>query len=353
LDGWGRTQEVMLGYSDSNKDGGMVTSTWEIFRAHRALHEVARDCSVDLMLFHGRGGTVGRGGGPTHRAIMAQPARAFTGKLKLTEQGEVLSWKYSEQGLAQRSLELLVAASLEVLVRADQAPDDRQWDEAMDALSDSAFAFYRNQIADNPEAVVYFEQGTPVAELGLARIGSRPAKRSKTKGLGDLRAIPWVFGWMQSRHVVPAWFAAGTALEQFERDHGLEMLRRMYREFPLFSDLIGNIEIGMAKADLTIARLYSELVESEEVRVRTFRALAEEFDRTHHMVLAVSEQEFLLQLNPVLARSIKLRNPYVDPLSLLQVDLLRRKRAGEEGDWLDYALAATINGIAAGLRNTG
>jgi phosphoenolpyruvate carboxylase len=353
LDGWGRMQEVMLGYSDSNKDGGMITSTWEIFRAHRALHEVARECRVELVLFHGRGGTVGRGGGPTHRAIMAQPARAFTGRLKITEQGEVLGWKYSDPILAQRSLELLVAASLEVRVRASSAPDDRAWDEPMESLSDRAFAFYRERIADNTDTVTYFEQGTPVAELSLARIGSRPAKRSKTKGLSDLRAIPWVFGWMQSRHVVPAWFAAGTALERFEHDHGLDLLRRMYREFPLFNDLIGNIEIGMAKADLTIARLYSELVEAEEVRTRTFATLAEEFARAHHMILAVSEQEVLLQRNPVLARSIRLRNPYVDPLSLLQVDLLRRKRAGEKGDWLDYALAATINGIAAGLRNTG
>jgi phosphoenolpyruvate carboxylase len=343
----------MLGYSDSNKDGGMITSTWEIFRAHRALHEVARECNVDLMLFHGRGGTVGRGGGPTHHAILAQPARAFSGKLKLTEQGEVLGWKYSDPVLALRSLELMVAASLEVRVRAAKAPDDHRWDDPMNALSELAFSCYREQIADNPNTVTYFEQGTPVGELALARIGSRPSKRKKTKGISDLRAIPWVFGWMQSRHVVPAWFAVGTALEHFERAHGLEALRRMYREFPLFNDLIGNVEIGMAKADFTIARLYADLVEPVEVRSKTFGVLAEEFARTHHMIKIVSEQSTLLERNPVLSRSIRLRNPYVDPLSLLQVDLLRRKRAGERGDWLDYALAATINGISAGLRNTG
>ncbi len=353
LDGWGRAQEVMLGYSDSNKDGGMITSTWEIFRAHRALHEIARECNVNLMLFHGRGGTVGRGGGPTHRAILAQPARSFSGRLKLTEQGEVLGWKYSDPILALRSLELMVAAALEVRVRSDSAADDHRWDDPMNALSQRAFEFYREQIAESADTVTYFEQSTPVSELALARIGSRPSKRKKTRGISDLRAIPWVFGWMQSRQVVPAWFAVGTTLEHFERSNGVGALRQMYREFPLFNDLIGNVEIGMAKADLTIARLYADLVDDVTVRDKTFRTLADEFERTHHMIMAVSEQHTLLERNPVLARSIRLRNPYVDPLSLLQVELLRRKRAGERGDWLDYALAATINGISAGLRNTG
>jgi phosphoenolpyruvate carboxylase len=201
--------------------------------------------------------------------------------------------------------------------------------------------------------IVYFEQATPVQELALAHIGSRPAKRKQTSGIADLRAIPWVFGWMQSRQVVPAWFGVGTALQAFGRDHGTKELQRMYNEFPLFNDLIGNVEIGMAKADLTIARLYSELVSDETIRSTVYLTLAEEFDRAHRSIIEVSGQSRLLERNPVLERSIRLRNPYVDPLSLVQVDLLRRKRAGVQDSWLDYALAATINGIAAGLRNTG
>jgi phosphoenolpyruvate carboxylase len=358
LDAWNREQEIMLGYSDSNKDGGMITSTWEIFRAHRALHEVARDCNVKLCLFHGRGGTVGRGGGPTHRSILAQPLKGFEGKLKLTEQGEVMGWKYSDAVLAQRSLELLIAASMEALIRQEVpalAPqtEERSWDEAMNELSDTAFAFYRQYIAENPELVTYFEQATPTQELSLARIGSRPAKRKPTSGLADLRAIPWVFGWMQSRHVLPAWFGVGTALQMFAQKHGMDQLQRMYQQFPMFADLIGNVEIGMAKADFTIARLYSELVSDPGIRDRVFHLLAEEFERAHRSIMEVSGQSRLLERNPVLERSIRLRNPYVDPLSLVQVDLLRRKRAGEQDEWLDYALAATINGIAAGLRNTG
>jgi phosphoenolpyruvate carboxylase len=357
LDAWGRNQEVMLGYSDSNKDGGMITSTWEIYRAHRALQRLALEHDIKLTLFHGRGGTVGRGGGPTHRSLLAQPSTGFSGLLKLTEQGEVMGWKYSDGVLAERSLELMIAASLEVLLRsrglAGDPSEDSHWDALMNALSDTAYAAYREGIAENPDIIPYFEQATPVQELALARIGSRPAKRKQTKGIADLRAIPWVFGWMQSRHVVPAWYGVGTALEAIERAEGIDALRNMYRLFTLFNDLVGNVEIGMSKADLTIARLYSELVTDQTVRQRVFTRLAEEFDRTHRMILAVSEQDALLERNPVLARSIRLRNPYVDPLSLVQVDLLRRKRAGERAEWLDYALAATINGIAAGLRNTG
>jgi phosphoenolpyruvate carboxylase len=358
LDAWQRKQEIMLGYSDSNKDGGMITSTWEIFRAHRALHEVARECNVRLTLFHGRGGTVGRGGGPTHRAILAQPLLGFEGTLKLTEQGEVLGWKYSDAILAQRTLELLISASLEAFLRptnAALAPADseQKWELPMNELSETAFRVYREHIAENPALLAYFEQATPVAELGLAHIGSRPARRAQAHGIEFLRAIPWVFGWMQSRHVLPAWFGVGTALETFAERHGLDALRAMYQTFPLFNDLISNVEIGMAKADLTIARLYSNLVDDLSVRNAVFSTLADEFQRAHTLVLDVSEQKQLLERNQVLARSIRLRNPYVDPLSLVQVDLLHRKRAGDRGEDLDRALAATINGISAGLRNTG
>jgi phosphoenolpyruvate carboxylase len=359
LDSWDRCQEVMLGYSDSNKDGGMLTSTWEIYKAHRALHAVAAECGVKLRLFHGRGGTVGRGGGPTHRAIVAQPARAFSGSLKLTEQGEVLYWKYSDPVLAERNLELMVAASLEALARPgglhNSETEASAWEAALEEMSQSAFVFYRECIAEDSEVLTYFEEATPVQELEHARIGSRPARRSEAIGLGDLRAIPWVFGWMQSRHVLPGWFGVGHALERFvgTKTERLRLLQTMTTRFAFFSDLIGNVEIGMAKADLTIARRYAALVKDEDIRERVFGMIEEEFDRTRRMILKLTGQPELLSGNPVLARSIRLRNPYVDPLSLIQCALLRRKRSGEDSEDLNYALAATINGIAAGLRNTG
>lgn len=358
LESWGRRQEVMLGYSDSNKDGGMLTSTWEIYRAHRELHRAADECNVRLRLFHGRGGTVGRGGGPTHRAIVAQPAGAFTGRLKITEQGEVLNFKYSDAVLAERSLELMIAASLEALTRSAGTPAPAElegWESAMEEMSRDAFVFYRENVYENPDVLPYFEEATPVLELEHARIGSRPARRGQSRGLSDLRAIPWVFGWMQSRHVLPAWFGVGYALERFagSGDERLSLLQTMAARFPLFEDFISNVEIGMAKADLSIAALYAGLVRDADLRRRVFGLVTDEFERTRRMILRVTRQSRLLEKNQVLARSIRLRNPYVDPLSLIQVELLRRKRAGEESDDINYALAATINGISAGLRNTG
>jgi phosphoenolpyruvate carboxylase len=356
LESWGGCQEVMLGYSDSNKDGGMLTSTWETYKAHGRLHDVARECNVTLRLFHGRGGTVGRGGGPTHRAITSQPPGSFTGEIRITEQGEVLNWKYAEPVLAERNLSLMVAASLEALANVQPAPaDEADWLAAMETMSADAFAFYRKHIADNPDILPYFQEATPVEELEHAKIGSRPARRGTTSGLDDLRAIPWVFGWMQSRHVLPAWFGVGHALQRFGQatPDGLAQLRDMMHGFPLFHDLMRNVEIGMAKADFSIARRYADLVDDVALRDRVFSLLSDEFDRTRGMLLSVTGQQRLLEQNPVLARSIRLRNPYVDPLSLIQVDLLRRRRNGATGDDLSYALAATINGISAGLRNTG
>ena len=356
LESWGRQQEVMLGYSDSNKDGGMITSLWEIYKAHRALHRVAAECNVELTLFHGRGGTVGRGGGPIHRSLVAQPAGAFTGHFKITEQGEVLSWKYSEPVLAERSLELMVAASLEALLRptGPKPGDDMKWEPLMEELSNAAFAIYREKIADNADVLPYFEQSTPMLELDNVKIGSRPSKRKQTKGLGDLRAIPWVFGWMQSRVVLPGWFGVGHALELVgATSGGIGRLRDMYKSFPLFGDLIGNVEMGLAKADFAIAAMYAELVPDAALRSRVFAMLKDEFERARKMVLAVTQDRELLDANPVLQRSIQLRNPYVDPMSLIQVELLRRKRGGEKCEELDYAIGSTINGIASGLRNTG
>ncbi len=357
LDSWGRWQEVMLGYSDSNKDGGMLTSTWELYKAHRQLHEAANEHGVKLRLFHGRGGTVGRGGGPTHSAILAQPPGHFSGHIRVTEQGEVLNWKYADPVLAEWNLELMIAASLEALIRpgADRSPHPATWEEAIEEMSQRAFEVYRREIADNPDVLEYFEQATPVNELDTARIGSRPARRSKGRRLEDLRAIPWVFGWMQSRFAVPAWFGVGFALEQFAKKGAAQeqLLREIGKGFPMFSGMLGNVELGMAKADLGIARDYSGLVKNPTLRKRVFSMLQDEFLRTRRMILRVTGQRDLLARNRVLARSIRLRNPYVDPMSLIQVELLRRKQQGQQSSDLEYPMGATINGIAAGLHNTG
>src|SRR5712692_789769 len=356
-DSWGGWQEVMLVYSDSNQDGGMLTSIWELYKAHRDLQRAARVCKVKLRLFHGRGGTVGRGGGPTHTAILAQPVGDFSGEIRITEQGEVLNWKYADPVLAEWNLEIMIASCMEAITRTrGPAPGaDQRWAPAMEQMSAEAFTFYRHHIAEKADVIEYFEQATPVNELEHARIGSRPPRRQQGRRLEDLRAIPWVFGWMQSRHAVPAWFGVGHALEQFVAQDSTHqsLLGEMMRSFPLFSDLIRNVELAMSKADLTIARLYAELVTDVDLRERVWRMLVEEFERTRRMILSITAQRGLLEGNPVLTRSIRLRNPYVDPMSLVQVELLRRKRAGTGVDGVDYALGATINGIAAGLHNTG
>jgi phosphoenolpyruvate carboxylase len=361
LDSWGRWQEVMLGYSDSNKDGGMLTSTWELYKAHRELHRTAQECGVKLRLFHGRGGTVGRGGGPTHSAILAQPPGGFSGQIRITEQGEVLNWKYADPVLAEWNLELMIAASLEALLPSGkltekaEGPDSARFEEAIEEMSQEAYRVYRREIAENPDVLEYFEQATPVNELDAARIGSRPSRRTRGRRLEDLRAIPWVFGWMQSRHAVPAWFGVGHALEKFAKGgRGHEkLLRQIVRDFPVIADLIRNVELGMAKADLGIARLYSGLVKNVALRKRVYSMLEDEFQRSRRMILQVTGQRELLGRNRVLSRSIRLRNPYVDPMSLIQVELLRRKQQGQGSENLEYPLGATINGIAAGLHNTG
>jgi phosphoenolpyruvate carboxylase len=274
----------------------------------------------------------------------------------------VLNWKYSDAVLAEWNLELMIAASLEALTRpgVPASEGETRWAAAMEEMSAEAFGYYRRNVAENAEVIEYFEQATPVNELELARIGSRPARRSASRKLEDLRAIPWVFGWMQSRHALPAWFGVGYALEKFAGLHSgpklperEAVLRQILAEFPLFSDLLRNVEIAMAKADFSIARLYASLVEDAGLRERVYGMLAEEFHRTKRMLLWLTGQKELLEKNEVLSRSIRLRNPYVDPMSLIQVELLRRKRRGEESDELRYAVGASMNGIAAGLHNTG
>ncbi len=326
-------------------------------KAHRALHKVADECGVRLRLFHGRGGTVGRGGGPTHRAIISQPSGAFSGAFKLTEQGEVISFKYADQALTLRNLETMVVASLEALTRSGLVENriEPVWEAALEQMSQQAFAFYRENIFENQDILTYFEQATPVREFELAKIGSRPSKRKTGNSLDDLRAIPWGFGWIQSRLLVPAWFGIGTAFANFASagKANQELLVSMMKHFPFFFDLVRNVEMALAKVDLPLARRYADLIEDSALRERVLTMLEREFLLARSMILQVTSQQELLEKNPDLSRSLNLRNPYVDPMSLIQIELMRRKYTGNGSPELDYVLAATVSGIAAGMRNTG
>jgi phosphoenolpyruvate carboxylase len=287
---------------------------------------------------------------------------SFEGQLRITEQGEVLNFKYADVVLAERNLELMIAASLDALARPNaKDPEGHftgrllpEWEQAFDRLSQLSFDYYKQHILDDPGLLDYFEQSTPMSELENAKIGSRPSKRKGSLSLSTLRAIPWVFGWTQSRLLIPAWFGVGYAVEQYLTEGGsMDTLTTMAKEFPLFIDLIRNVEMALGKADLGTARLYSTLVKDDTLRTRIYSGFEAEYHRSISAVLAITHQTELLQSNRVLARSIKLRNPYVDPMHLIQVDLLRRKRSGENTPAVNRALAATISGISAGLRNTG
>ncbi|MBL8207365.1 MAG: phosphoenolpyruvate carboxylase [Blastocatellia bacterium] len=357
-------QEVMIGYSDSSKDGGILTSSWELFKAQESLWDVARVHNIELRLFHGRGGTIGRGGGPTHEAILAQPPGTVAARIKTTEQGEVISGKYSLPDIALRSLELTTGAVIAASVQRQAQVDDEkltQWKAIMEEVSADAFDAYRRFVRETPGFYDYFISATPVEELQHMRIGSRPTKRKQgSKSLDDLRAIPWVFGWMQSRHILPGWLAVGTALEDFiskKPRANLQVLREMYEGWPFFRTTISNIEMALAKTDFQIARQYAETLVSPDLRQRIFALLEDEYDRSCRVVIQVTGEKRLLEKQPVLQRSIAVRNPYVDPMSHLQVELLARLRAhkgkAEEREQLLYAILLTINGIAAGMRNTG
>ena len=363
-------QEVMIGYSDSSKDGGILSSSWELYRAQSRLWEVARAHGIRLRLFHGRGGSVGRGGGPSHDAILAQPPGTVEGSIKLTEQGEVISSKYSLPELSLRNLELKLSAVIETSLPAHSPPLSytppartlARWHRAMDSLSTDAFGAYRALVHDNPELYDYFMQSTPVQELQHMNIGSRPARRKQgTQGIDDLRAIPWVFGWTQSRHLLPGWLGVGTALSSFikpEPKKQLALLQNMYRRWPFFRTTLDNVAMTLAKADFRIVRQYAERTPDRALGRRIYRALETEFTRTRTLVLQITGESELLDANPVLQRSIALRNPYVDPMSYLQVELLARHRQGgrrrtADEEALLHAILLTINGISAGMRNTG
>jgi phosphoenolpyruvate carboxylase len=355
LESRGGWQEVMLGYSDSNKDGGFLTSGWELYKAELALIEVFKRHGVKLRLFHGRGGTVGRGGGSSHEAILAQPAGSVAGQLRLTEQGEVIASKYADPESGRRNLETLAAAALEASLapRAPRAKSDRHA-AIMEELSRAAFRAYR-ELVTAEGFVDYFRASTPIAEIAELNIGSRPASRRATRSIGDLRAIPWVFSWSQCRIMLPGWFGFGTAVEAWLDTHpgGLEELREMHDAWPFFRAVLSNLDMVLAKTDLAIGARYAELLPDARLRGKIFGRIEAEWQRTRRTLGAITQQEALLAENPTLARSIRNRFPYLDPLNHVQVECLRRHRADPSDARLLAAIHLTINGVAAGLRNSG
>jgi phosphoenolpyruvate carboxylase len=357
----GDSQEVMLGYSDSNKDGGYLAANWAVYRAELTLVEVARKAGIRLRLFHGRGGTVGRGGGPSYQAILAQPPGAVHGSLRLTEQGEVIAAKYAEPELARRNLESLVAATLEsTLLDVEGLGDDAEPAYAvLDEVATLAHRAYAELVHETPGFVEYFKASTPVSEIGSLNIGSRPTSRKPTSSIADLRAIPWVLAWSQSRVMLPGWYGTGSAFEQWiaagpesETDR-VETLHELYQRWPFFRSVLSNLAQVLAKSDMGLAARYAELVADEALRHRVFGMIVDEHRRTIAMHKLITGQDDLLADNPALARSVFNRFPYLEPLNHLQVELLRRYRSGDDDELVQRGILLTMNGLASALRNSG
>ncbi len=356
----GEQQEIMLGYSDSNKDGGYLAANWALYRAELDLVEMARKTGIRMRLFHGRGGTVGRGGGPSYDAILAQPPGAVKGSLRITEQGEVIAAKYAEPTIAHRNLETLLAATLESTLLDVEGLGDAAGPayEVLDDLAARAQRAYSALVHETPGFVEYFKASTPVSEIGSLNIGSRPASRKPTTAISDLRAIPWVLSWSQSRVMLPGWYGTGSAFEEFvadvpEGEDRLAVLQDLYEKWPFFSSVLSNMAQVLAKADMGLAARYSELVEDEALRHRVFDKIVAEHDRTIKMLRLITGNDDLLADNPALARSVFNRFPYLEPLNHLQVELLRRFRAGDEDELVQRGILLTMSGLATALRNSG
>ena len=353
----GDSQEVMLGYSDSNKDGGYLAANWALYRAELDLVESVGKAGIRLRLFHGRGGTVGRGGGPSYDAILAQPPGAVNGSLRITEQGEVIAAKYAEPRIAHRNLETLLAATLEATLLDVEGLGDAAGPayEVLDELAARGQRAYVELVHETPGFVEYFEASTPVSEIGALNIGSRPTSRKPTTSISDLRAIPWVLAWSQSRVMLPGWYGTGTAFEAYvaEGDGRLEVLQDLYRRWPFFRTVLSNMAQVLAKSDMGLAARYSELVEDEELRQRVFDKIVDEHERTIRMHKLITGQDDLLADNPSLARSVFNRFPYLEPLNHLQVELLRRYRSGDDDELIKRGILLTMSGLATALRNSG
>jgi len=354
----GNTQEVMLGYSDSNKDGGYLTANWELYKAEVELVKVFAKHGIEMRLFHGRGGTVGRGGGPSYDAILAQPPGSVNGQIRITEQGEVISSKYSNPEIGRRNLETLIAATMEATLLHHHGADSTmpEYHRIMEALSRDAFAAYRKLVYETPGFTEYFFSATPIREIAELNIGSRPSARKASDRIEDLRAIPWVFSWGLNRTLLPGWFGFGSAVKRFiarEGDTGLAQLQAMYKNWAFFRGLMSNMDMVLSKTDMGIASSYAELVDDVAMRERIFGAINNEWESTVEMLFAVTGNTSLLQDNPAFARSLLTRTPYIDPLNHLQVALLQRHRAGDNDILVKRAIHLTINGIATGLRNSG
>ncbi len=354
---WGGVVEVMVGYSDSNKDGGFLTSTWELYKAEVQLTALFERLGLVLRLFHGRGGSLGRGGGPTYQAILAQPTGVVSGQIRITEQGEVIASKYSDREIGRRNLETMVAATLEAtLLDAEAGTDAQAFRAVMDTLSARAFAAYRSLVYETPKFNEYFRLATPLSEIAELNIGSRPASRKASGRIEDLRAIPWVFSWAQSRVLLPGWYGFGAAVDEWRREDPKARtaeLRRMHKRWPFFQTLVANLDMVLAKTDLGIASRYAELVPDVALRDAVFGRITAEWELTKRAVLGITGEGDFLSANAPLERSLKNRLPYINPLNHLQVELIKRYRSGRTGERVRRGIHLTINGIAAGLRNSG
>ncbi|MFC5463674.1 phosphoenolpyruvate carboxylase [Lederbergia graminis] len=356
----GNHQEIMLGYSDGSKDGGTLTANWKLFKAQQEIHNMAREHNIRLKFFHGRGGSLGRGGGSLNTSILSQPVETLGDGVKITEQGEVLSSRYLLEDIAYRNLEQAASALLEACARSRSSElvnlREKEWEDAMEEISKYALRKYQSLVFEDQDFLTYFNQATPLNEIGALNIGSRPMSRKNSQRFEDLRAIPWVFAWTQSRQMVPAWFAAGTGIESFinQDPSNLELLQAMYKKWPFFRSTINNLQMALMKADIATAKEYLTLVEDQNIAQRIFNTISDEYNRTRNMLLKITGNSELLDHTPNIQESVYRRNPYVDPLNFLQVDLIKKLRETDQpSEDLVTEVLLTINGVAAGLVNTG